>query len=109
TCALPIYEEFDVDDAGRAVLPACKQPGVAYGRKSFVVLPSAVRAWLGEREREIPDAPVFAPGCEGDTGAGPPTIVTPGEGQIITLIPGVPAERQAVALAGNQRDDLPLR
>jgi len=103
TAPCPYHEEFDVDDAGRAVLPACKQPGVAYGRKSFVVLPSAVRAWLGEREREIPDAPVFAPGCEGDTGAGPPTIVTPGEGQIITLIPGVPAERQAVALAATTR------
>jgi penicillin-binding protein 1C len=103
TTPCPYHEEFDVDDAGRAVLPACKQPGVAYARKAFVVLPSAVRAWLGAREREIPDAPVFAPGCDGDTGAGPPAIVTPGLGQIVMLIPGVPAERQAIPLSATTR------
>ena len=103
TAPCPYHQAFDVDEAGRAVLPACKRPGVAYGRKSFVVLPSGVSSWLAARERQIPDAPVFAPGCAGDTGGAAPRIVTPGEGQIVLLIPGVPPKVQAIPLSSSTR------
>jgi penicillin-binding protein 1C len=103
TSPCPYHQAYDVDASGRAVLPACKTPGAAYARKSFVVLPSAVTAWLAARERTIPDAPEFAPGCVGDTGGTPPSILSPGEGQIVTLIPGVPAKNQAVPLQASTR------
>jgi penicillin-binding protein 1C len=103
TSPCPYHQAFDVDEAGHAVVPACKTPGATYTRKSFVVLPSGVTAWLAAHERQIPDAPEFAPGCAGDTGGTPPTIVTPGEGQIITLVPGVPAKVQAVPFTASTR------
>jgi penicillin-binding protein 1C len=103
TAPCPYHQAFDVDEAGHAVVPACKTPGATYTRKSFVVLPSGVTAWLAAHERQIPDAPEFAPGCAGDTGGTPPAIVTPGEGQIVTLVPGVPAKVQAIPFTASTR------
>jgi penicillin-binding protein 1C len=104
TAPCPYHQAFDVDVATqKAVLPACRLPGVEYARKSFIVLPSAVKAWLEARERALPDMPVFADGCVAETGGAPPTIVTPGEGQIVTLIPGMPTKAQAVPLAASTR------
>jgi penicillin-binding protein 1C len=57
TAPCPYHEMFEVDRAsGRAVLPACRAPNRDYDRKSFVVLPSAVSAWLAERHRCSPMA-----------------------------------------------------
>jgi membrane carboxypeptidase/penicillin-binding protein PbpC len=70
------------------------------------VLPSAVRAWLEGRERRIPEAPELAPECAeraGDAAIAPPSIVTPGEGQVVTLIPGVTPGAQKVALTASTR------
>jgi penicillin-binding protein 1C len=103
TAPCPYHQAFDVDASGHAVLPACKHPGETYTRKNFVVLPSAVTAWLTGRAREIPEAPVFADGCAPEVGAAPPVIVTPGEGQIVTLIPGLPAKAQALPLSASSR------
>jgi penicillin-binding protein 1C len=61
------------------------------------VLPSAISAWLVERHRAVPEAPVFADGCTMDAGA--PIILTPSEGQVVTLIPGVPTKNQVVPLS----------
>jgi penicillin-binding protein 1C len=106
TTPCPYHQAFDVDEAGHAVLPGCKTPGKDYSRKSFVVLPSAVRAWLEGRERRIPEAPELAPECAdraGDSVIAPPAIVTPGEGQVVTLIPGVAPGTQKVALTASTR------
>jgi penicillin-binding protein 1C len=104
TAPCPYHQIYDVERAtGRAVLPACRKPGTDTERKRFVVLPSAVTAWLAARDRAVPEAPVFADGCAADPGGASPVIVTPGEGQIVTLIPGLPAARQAVPLSASTR------
>ena len=103
TTPCPYHQAYEVDRVtAEAVLPACRLPGHDYDRKSFVVLPSGVNAWLTERHRAIPEAPVFAAGCTGEAG-GAPTMITPSEGQIVTLIPGVPAKNQSVPLAASTR------
>ncbi|HET9990015.1 MAG TPA: hypothetical protein VFQ65_15900, partial [Kofleriaceae bacterium] len=103
TAPCPYHQAFDVDASGHAVLPACKHPGADYTRKSFIVLPSAVTAWLTGRSREVPEAPAFADGCAPEVGTAPPVIVTPGEGQTVTLIPGMPTKAQAVPLSASSR------
>ena len=98
----PYHQAYDVDRAtGRAVVPACRKPGRGYDRKSFVVLPSAVTAWLTDRHRAVPEAPVFDDDCAADVAAAPPVMTTPGEGQVVSLIPGVPASRQLVPLSAS--------
>jgi penicillin-binding protein 1C len=106
TAPCPYHQAYDVDHAtGRAVLPACRKPGRSYDRKSFVVLPSAVVAWLTGRHRAVPEPPVFDDGCATEVTSAvtsaPPVMVTPGEGQIVTLIPGVPAGHQLVPLTAS--------
>ena len=102
TAPCPYHQAYDVDRAtGRAVLPACRKPSHSYDRKSFVVLPSAVTAWLTGRHRSVPEAPVFDADCAADLANVPPTIATPGEGQRVTLIPGVAATHQLVPLTAS--------
>jgi penicillin-binding protein 1C len=98
----PYHQLLEVDRVThRAVLPACRDASADYETKSFVVLPSAVSAWLAARNRSVPEAPVFADGCALDTGA--PRMLVPTEGQVVTLIPGVPAEKQVVPLTASTR------
>ena len=93
----PYHKSYDVDrTTGRAILPACRVPGRDYERRSFVVLPSAVTAWLAQRNRAVPDPPQFADGCSPDTNTAAPSMLTPAEGQVVTLIPGMPAEQQRI-------------
>ena len=101
----PFHQAYDVDRVtGRAVLPACRTPGADYVRKTFIVLPSAVAAWLAERNRAVPEAPVFADGCVPETVATiAPTMLTPVDGQVVTLIPGVPTKNQLIPLTASTR------
>jgi penicillin-binding protein 1C len=104
TAPCPYHQAYDVDRAtGHAVLPACRKPDRTYDRKTFVVLPSAVTAWLVGRHRSVPEAPVFDDDCAGGRTAAPPAIITPGEGQIVTLIPGVDPAHQLVPLTASTR------
>ncbi|HEU4734031.1 MAG TPA: penicillin-binding protein 1C [Kofleriaceae bacterium] len=104
TAPCPYHQAYEVDRAtGRAVVPACRKPDRGYDRKSFVVLPSAVTAWLVDRHRSVPAPPVFDDDCAADLASAPPVIVTPGEGQIVTLIPGVPERHQLVPLTASTR------
>ncbi|MEO8699233.1 MAG: penicillin-binding protein 1C [Kofleriaceae bacterium] len=101
----PYHHVYEVDrETRQAVLPACRLPGHDYDRKAFTVLPSSVSAWLRDRNRGIPEAPVFAERCVGEQG-GAPVMVTPSENQVVMLIPGVPAKQQAVPLAVTTRAD----
>lgn len=103
TTPCPYHHAIEVDRAtGLAVMPACRKPDRVYETKSFVVLPSSVTAWLSDRHRTIPEVPVYEDGCAGETG-GPPVMMLPGEGQVITLIPGMSARQQAVPLAATTR------
>jgi penicillin-binding protein 1C len=102
TTPCPYHRAYEVDHAtGHAVLPACRKPGRSYDRKCFVVLPSAVTAWLTGRHRSVPEPPVFDDDCAADVASAPPAIVTPGEGQIVTLIPGVAEAHQLVPLTAS--------
>lgn len=97
----PYHHAFEVDrETGEAVLPACRVDGRDYERKTFVVLPSAVTSWLADRHRSVPEAPRFAASCAAALG-GPPVVVAPSEGQVVTLLPGVPVRSQRVALAAS--------
>jgi penicillin-binding protein 1C len=104
TTPCPYHQSYEVDvETSHAVLPACRTDGRVYARKSFTVLPSSVTAWLAAQERAIPEGPVFADGCTPDIGGGPPIISSPPEGQVVTLIPGMPADNQRVPLAASTR------
>lgn len=104
TAPCPYHQAYEVDHAtGRAVVPACRKPARSYDRKTFVVWPSAVTAWLAGRHRAVPEAPVFDADCPSEVATPPPAIVTPGEGQVVTLIPGVPENRQRVPLIASTR------
>jgi len=104
TAPCPYHQVYEIDHAsGRAVLPACRKPGHRYDRRTFVALPSAVTAWLASRHRSVPEAPVFDDDCGAEVASTPPVILTPAEGQVVTLLPGMPANRQRVALAASTR------
>ena len=62
----------------------------------------SVTAWLAERARAIPETPTFDDGCA-DTAGAPPIMLTPGDGQVVSLLPGVPPERQRVPLTVSTR------
>jgi penicillin-binding protein 1C len=74
----------------------CRAPGRE--PESYVALPSSVTAWLVERHRAVPPVPAH---CA--TEVGPPIMMTPSEGQVVTLIPGVPEQNQVVALSASTR------
>ncbi len=103
TAPCPYHQAYDVGADGHAVIPACRHPGESYERKSFIVLPSAVTAWLVERERAVPETPTFAADCPGDPTGAPPSMLTPADGQIVTLIPGMPTKKQAIPLSASTR------
>jgi penicillin-binding protein 1C len=99
TTPCPYHRAYDVDQAtGHAVVPECRKPGHRYERQRFVVLPSPVAAWLEGRHRSVPAPPVFDDDCAADLAGAAPEITTPGDGQRVTLIPGVAASRQLVPL-----------
>jgi penicillin-binding protein 1C len=66
----------------------------------YVALPSSVTAWLLDRHRAVPEVPKP---CATPIDAGAPIIMTPSEGQVITLIPGVPEQNQVVPLSVSTR------
>jgi penicillin-binding protein 1C len=104
TAPCPYHQAYEVDRAtGRAVLPGCRKPGHDYDRKTFVVLPSSITAWLSARHRAVPEAPVFDDGCAAELTDAAPVMMTPGEGQVVTLIPGVPESHQLVPLSASTR------
>jgi penicillin-binding protein 1C len=101
TTPCPYHHGYDVErDTGHAVTPACRRGDREYERRNFTTLPSAVAAWLLAHERAVPEAPVFADGCTPD-GDAPPVMLTPGEGEVVTLLPGVAAERQSIQLTAS--------
>ena len=67
--------------------------------ESYVALPSAVTAWLAHRHRAVPAVPKACAAAVDDA----PILMTPSDGQIITLIPGVPAKNQVVPLSASTR------
>ncbi|MFY2557565.1 penicillin-binding protein 1C [Corallococcus terminator] len=98
TSRCPYHQHIEVDVAsGLAVGPTCRA-----GRKTesrvFVTWPATIRRWLEEQHRRLPEPPSPAPGCETGGERAAPTIVSPAQGHIALLIPGVPPEQQEMPL-----------
>ena len=98
TARCPYHQRVEVDVAtGLTVGPTCRA-----GRKTesrvYVTWPATIRRWLEEQHRRLPEPPSAAPGCEPGGARAAPMIVSPAEGQVAMLIPGVPAEEQEVPL-----------
>jgi penicillin-binding protein 1C len=94
----PYHQRVEVDVAtGLAVGPTCRA-----GRKTesrvYLSWPATIRRWLEEQHRRLPEPPSAAPGCEPGGERAALVIVSPAEGQVSMLIPGVPAAQQEIPL-----------
>jgi penicillin-binding protein 1C len=103
TARCPYHVAVDVDlDRGLAVNADCRA-GRRWATRSFVVWPTAVERWLGERHRLLAGPPTLAPECTPAGPARPPTILSPPPGQVLVLLAGVSPERQMVPLDADTR------
>lgn len=94
----PFHVLLDVDTTtGEAVTAACRGARTTASR-TFVVFPSAVRRWLGDQHRRLPEPPVLAPGCRPPGAVQAPRILSPVSGEVRVLIPGMAAESQEIPL-----------
>lgn len=98
TSECPYHKHLDVDVAtGRALTPACRA-GREWESRSFLVLPPEVRRWLRQEQRRLPPPPEWADGCAVAAGREPPRIVSPQDGRVALLVPGVAYDRQEIPL-----------
>lgn len=96
----PYHVALDVDLAsGLALQPACRG-GHRWETRSYVTWPASLRRWLGDRQRWLPEPPPLAAGCEAPAEPDELRILSPPAGQVLVLLPGVPATRQEVPLQG---------
>ena len=94
----PYHVAVDVDLAsGLALQPGCRGDR-RWETRSYVTWPASLRRWLGERHRWLPEPPPLASGCEAPPEPGELRILSPPQGQVLVLLPGVPAGRQEVPL-----------
>jgi len=96
TDACPYHVDFEIDRAsGLAVLPMCR---AARGtdHKAFMVWPVHVQRYLGDRQRGLPKPPSFHPDCRQAEAAAGLKIASPRPGQVVLLLPGLPAAKQEV-------------
>ncbi|CAM4059558.1 penicillin-binding protein 1C [Corallococcus sp. ZKHCc1 1396] len=108
TTPCPYHHRVEVDlDSGLSVGPACRE-GRRTESRVYLSWPASLRRWLAEQQRQLPEPPPLAPGCvvggERDT----PVIVSPPEGQVALLIPGLPAREQEVPLEAEAAQDREL-
>jgi penicillin-binding protein 1C len=94
----PYHQRVEVDvKTGLAVSPSCRA-GRRTESRVFLSWPAGIRRWLAEQHRLLPQPPVHAPGCEPGGMQRAPEITSPGEGQVVLLIPGVTADQQEVPM-----------
>jgi penicillin-binding protein 1C len=94
----PYHQRLEVDaKTGLAVSPACRA-GRATESRLYLTWPSSIRRWLTEQHRSLPEPPAYAPGCEPGGAEHAPEILSPAEGQVALLIPGMSPEQQEVPL-----------
>jgi penicillin-binding protein 1C len=94
----PYHAALEVDvTTGQAVGPLCRAGHVTEIR-GFVVLPSRVAGWLDDQRRALPASPQWAEGCAPPVAERPPRIVSPGDGQVVLLVPGLAADQQELPL-----------
>jgi penicillin-binding protein 1C len=100
-CALHVSAEID-DATGLAVRPGCRE-GRATHTEVHVEWPSAVRRYLSDQFRAQSPAPALDPACD-TTEHAPPRILSPGDHDVVLLIPGMDAESQEVPFEAEADD-----
>jgi penicillin-binding protein 1C len=104
----PYHQRVEVDArTGLAVSPLCRS-GRETESRVYLTWPSGIRRWLTEQHRSLPTPPSYAPGCEPGGAEHAPEIVSPSEGQVALLIPGVSPEQQEVPLEAEAAHDREL-
>jgi penicillin-binding protein 1C len=104
----PYHQRVEVDvRTGLSVSPVCRA-GREVESRVFHSWPSSVRRWLTEQHRSLPSPPAYAPGCEPGGAEHAPLIISPADGQVALLIPGVAAEEQEVPLEAEAAHDREL-
>lgn len=104
----PYHQRVEVDVAtGLAVSPLCRS-GRQVESRVYLTWPATIRRFLTEQHRRLPEPPAYAPGCEPGGAQAAPQIVSPPEGQVALLIPGVAAEQQEVPLEAEAAHDREL-
>jgi penicillin-binding protein 1C len=108
TESCPYHQRVEVDvKTGLAVSPTCRA-GRQTESRVYLTWPASIRRWLAEQHRLLPQPPAHAPGCERGGAQQAPEIVSPGEGQVALLIPGVAADQQEVPLEAEADGDREL-
>lgn len=108
TTPCPYHHRVEVDvDSGLAVGPGCRE-GRRTEARVFLTWPSSLRRWLAEQQRQLPEPPPLAPGCVAGGERDTPTILSPPEGQVALLIPGMDTEEQKVPLEAEAAHDREL-
>lgn len=103
TSRCPYHVAVDVDlDRGLALNADCRA-GRRWETRSYVVWPTAVERWLGERHRLLTGPPALAPECTPGGASRPPVIVSPPPGQVLVLLAGIDPDRQQVPLDAETR------
>jgi penicillin-binding protein 1C len=104
----PYHQRVEVDaKTGLAVSPVCRA-GRAVESRVYLAWPASIRRWLTEQHRSLPTPPAYAPGCEPGGAGHAPEILSPAEGQVALLIPGVSADQQEVPLEAEAAHDREL-
>jgi penicillin-binding protein 1C len=104
----PYHQKVEVDaKTGLAVSPACRA-GREVESRVYLTWPASIRRWLTEQHRSLPTPPAYAPGCEPGGAEHAPEILSPAEGQVALLIPGVSPDQQEVPLEAETAHDREL-
>ncbi len=97
TC--PFHQRLAIDTAtGEALTPGCRT-GRNWEERDFLVWPATVRRFLADRHGDLPAPPAYAQGCVPSGSREPPVILSPQQGQVSLLIPGVDPSDQEIPLA----------
>jgi penicillin-binding protein 1C len=108
TESCPYHQRVEVDvKTGLAVSPSCRA-GRQTESRVYLTWPASIRRWLADQHRLLPQPPAPAPGCEPGGAQRAPEIISPGEGQVALLIPGVAADQQEVPLEAEVEGDRKL-
>jgi penicillin-binding protein 1C len=94
----PYHRSVDVDlDTGLALNPSCRG-GRRWERRNYLVWPASIRRFLAQGHRVLSTPPSLDPRCETADSRLPPSILSPPAGQVLVLLPGLPASDQEVPL-----------
>jgi penicillin-binding protein 1C len=101
----PYHQRVEVEArTGLAVSPSCRA-GRETEWRVYLTWPASIRRWLADQHRLLPQPPAPAPGCESGGARQAPQIISPGEGHVALLIPGVSADQQEVPLEAEAEGD----